>query len=281
MAEAAPSEPGASSARAPFIMPDGRRPLAFLDSQELRPSGGGTRGGQRRRPGAIKQPKDGWTKPLPKAVTAAAAAGDDLCTDAERVRRGRMRGPLCWLPALRRCSHVWSACPCLPPGRDVCVVPRWPAQAAAMAERQAPARHGRLAFGRRHGVPVQAGAIWRAAHQPLGARSAAGARCALGPLPLPRHGQAGARAAGARGRRSGGSHTPRWCAQRQACLAWAHVLPHNAPPCAEVGGPRARAAGGSGRHQQPGSRRAGGLGGGQLQGAAGHEARRALAGAGH
>lgn len=57
-------------------MPDGRPLTAVLEQQQLRPhrSGGG---GSRRRPGQVHEPKEGWTKPLPRAAqqtTAAAGA---------------------------------------------------------------------------------------------------------------------------------------------------------------------------------------------------------------
>ena len=74
MAEAAPPEAPQPRSAGPYIMPDGRPLAAFLDSQLLRPQHGAIHGGatQRRRPGAIKEPKEGWTKALPRAATAAA-----------------------------------------------------------------------------------------------------------------------------------------------------------------------------------------------------------------
>lgn len=74
MAEAAPPEAPQPRSAGPYIMPDGRPLAAFLDSQLLRPQHGASHGGatQRRRPGAIKEPKEGWTKALPRAATAAA-----------------------------------------------------------------------------------------------------------------------------------------------------------------------------------------------------------------
>ena len=60
-------------ATGPFIMPDGRPLGMFLESQALRPPRGS--GGHKRRPGAVREPREGWTKALPRAATAAGAEG--------------------------------------------------------------------------------------------------------------------------------------------------------------------------------------------------------------
>lgn len=96
--------------------------------------------------------------------------------------------------------------------------PAPPPAAAPLAERQAAARHGGRADGRRHGLPVQAGALWAAAHQRVGARCAARARLPVGHVPLPGDGQAGAGAAGAQGRGGVGGGQGQRCAWQGAML---------------------------------------------------------------
>ncbi|KAI3435744.1 hypothetical protein D9Q98_001802 [Chlorella vulgaris] len=76
MTEAAVAEsPDQQRSRGPFLMPDGR-PLdlsSFLDcQQQLRPPRGSSHSS--RRPGAIKEPKQGWTKAVPHAAATSASA---------------------------------------------------------------------------------------------------------------------------------------------------------------------------------------------------------------
>lgn len=52
-------------------MPDGRPLTAVLDQQQQFTRRGGS--SHKPRPGQIRDPKDGWSKPLPRAATAAAA----------------------------------------------------------------------------------------------------------------------------------------------------------------------------------------------------------------
>lgn len=75
--EEQPAQAAAKPRRGPFIMPDGRPLTAVLEQQQLRPHRSG--GSSRRRPGQVHEPKEGWTKPLPRAAQqASATAGEQL-----------------------------------------------------------------------------------------------------------------------------------------------------------------------------------------------------------
>ncbi|KAL4458348.1 hypothetical protein ABPG75_013213 [Micractinium tetrahymenae] len=71
MAEPAEA-PKRAPLRGPFIMPDGRPLTAALEQQQQFTRRGG--GSHKLRPGQIREPKEGWTKPLPRAAAAAPAA---------------------------------------------------------------------------------------------------------------------------------------------------------------------------------------------------------------
>ncbi|PSC69651.1 R3H domain-containing 4 isoform X2 [Micractinium conductrix] len=63
-------------------MPDGRPLTMALEQSALRPPRGGAP--PKHRSGRAREPKEGWTKPLPRAATAAAAAAtSDAATEAE------------------------------------------------------------------------------------------------------------------------------------------------------------------------------------------------------
>jgi hypothetical protein len=158
MTEAAVAEsPDQQRSRGPFLMPDGR-PLdlsSFLDSQQqLRPPRGSSHSS--RRPGAIKEPKQGWTKAVPHAAaTSASAVVSSEAEQAEMYALSRVghRKQVRQLTGPSGChwGH-WQAVSVTrqptPKSNDTGKQARPPQLAAAflcaaaLAERQAAARHG-------------------------------------------------------------------------------------------------------------------------------------------
>ena len=87
MAERQPTPPRPARG-GPFIMPDGRPLTTFLDTQQLRPPRGS---GQKRRPGAMRDVKQGWTKPLPRGAAAAGSYGSSGQSEAEQAELAALR----------------------------------------------------------------------------------------------------------------------------------------------------------------------------------------------
>lgn len=130
---------------------------------------------------------------------SASNAGGELAAAPWSAALPCVVAPLCCsrqgraLPSqLAMCSHIvchpWrppAALECSPPSAarvPHCCDAAHAARRRPQAERQAAARHGGRADGLGDGLPVQAGAVWRAARQPVGAGGAAGARRAVGPV---------------------------------------------------------------------------------------------------
>lgn len=78
-------EPPRRAPRGPFIMPDGRPLTAVLEQQQQLTRRGGS-ASHKARPGRVKEPKEGWSKAMPRAATAATAAagaGSSVQSEAE------------------------------------------------------------------------------------------------------------------------------------------------------------------------------------------------------